>query len=67
MESARQVHEEAILLHEAHARHARAHGDETTARRADERAERARERLRLMPPEESSEQGGPRSRRVVEE
>jgi hypothetical protein len=35
-------------MHETHAAHARQAGDEATARRAEERAARARERLRLL-------------------
>ena len=49
----RQLHEEAVRLHEEHAEHARKLGDEATARKADERAERARERARLTPPRRS--------------
>jgi hypothetical protein len=41
---ARELHEEAVRLHEEHARHARAKGDEETARHAEERAARARQR-----------------------
>jgi hypothetical protein len=40
--------EEAVRMHETHAAHARQAGDEATARRAEERAARARERLRLL-------------------
>jgi hypothetical protein len=40
--------EEAVLLHETHAAHARQAGDEATACRALVRAARARERLRLL-------------------
>jgi sRNA-binding protein len=46
----RQLHEEAVRLHEEHAKHARKLGDEATAKKAEERAERARERARLTPP-----------------
>jgi hypothetical protein len=40
----REFYEEAMRLHEEHARHARQRGDQVMARRADERAERARQR-----------------------
>ena len=46
----RQLHEEAIRLHEEHAEHARKLGDEATAVKADARAERARQRALLTPP-----------------
>lgn len=46
----RQLHEEAVRLHEEHAKHARKLGDEATARKAEQRAERARARGRLTPP-----------------
>jgi len=46
----RPLHEEAVRLHEEHAEHARKLGDEATARKAEERAERARVRARLSPP-----------------
>ena len=39
-----EVHEQAVRLHEEHARQCRERGDEKTARLADERAERARQR-----------------------
>jgi sRNA-binding protein len=46
----RELHEEAVRLHEEHAEHARKLGDEPTAKKAEERAHRARERARLTPP-----------------
>jgi hypothetical protein len=45
-----QFYEEAIRLHEEHARHARQLGDEAMARRADERAVRARWRAQHVRP-----------------
>jgi len=42
----RELHEEAALLHDRHAEHARVLGDMAMARRAEERARRARERAR---------------------
>lgn len=50
----RELHEEAIRLHEEHAEHARALGDEATVRRAEERAERARVRALLSKSEDRS-------------
>jgi len=40
-----ELHLQAVRLHEEHAVHARQHGDEAMARLAEERAERARQRL----------------------
>jgi hypothetical protein len=44
----RNVHEQAVRLQEEHAAHERQNGNEASARRADDRAKRARERLRQL-------------------
>jgi hypothetical protein len=44
----REVHQEAVRLQEEHAAHERRLGNEASARRADDRADRARERLRQL-------------------
>jgi hypothetical protein len=56
--------EEAVRMHETHADHARQAGDEATAYRAELRAARARERLRLLLktyPDARPDQGRPDS------
>ena len=50
----RELHEEAVRLHEEDAEHARALGDEATVRRAEEPVERARERALLSKSEDRS-------------
>jgi hypothetical protein len=44
----REVHEDAVRLQEEHAAHERRLGNEAGARRADDRADRVRERLRQL-------------------
>ena len=44
----REVHKQAVRLQEEHAAHERVLGNEAGARRADDCAERARERLRQL-------------------
>jgi hypothetical protein len=46
--SAREVHEQAVQLQKEHAAHERRLGNEASARRADDLADRARGRLRRL-------------------
>ena len=46
--NAREIHEEAVRLQEEHAAHERGLGHEASAQRADDLADRARERLHRL-------------------